>query len=58
MAERWGNGEHMEPSWGLNAGEDAELGTLDKSGWVWRGLTLPPRAGVHHKPVETKAFLQ
>lgn len=48
----------MEPSWGLNAGEDAELGTLDKSGWVWRGLTLPPRAGVHHKPVETKAFLQ
>lgn len=32
LAERWGNGQHMELSWGLNAGEGAELGTLDKSG--------------------------
>lgn len=58
LAERWRNVEHMEHLQGLDAGEGAELGTLDKSGWVWRGWNLLSGARAHLKPVETKALLQ
>lgn len=41
----------------LNAGDDAELGTLGKFGWIWRGLNPLSQARAHSAPLDTRASL-
>lgn len=46
LAERWGNGEHMEPPRVLNAGEGGELGIWTSLGgsrgdWISWGQSPP-----------------